>query len=317
MASRLPLKQMDTLAAEPSCASSARNRQLIDHSSGGHKQDVSAAKSLQGAVSTHGPAKPLSNPVALGKLAYDRPVQNVQAGSGGSRSDPSLRLVQSMRQSRFEENQISKAPASQQCQRSQQLQLPAAAQDQCKAPALHSRQQSKQLQLPAAAVSSRPNLSTHNQQLEGARASASERWASAKSRELATASHHTENCQPAELRLSALLHVDQDEVHFARASFATTVTLTNVSRGYVAYKFKASTSACLARPASGTMKPGERRDVRLSLGATVPDRQAVREKYLVRSIPVQSPDALSRDEWAAMGKSSVRETCLSATRDAV
>lgn len=107
----------------------------------------------------------------------------------------------------------------------------------------------------------------------------------------------------------------EKEVRFAQSTSFTTMTLNNVSQRSVAFKFKASTSSCLARPMTGTMQPGERREVRLSLAPSF-GSQAVSERYLIQAMPVESSAVLSRDEWAAMGKGSLCELRMPALRDA-
>jgi len=115
---------------------------------------------------------------------------------------------------------------------------------------------------------------------------------------------------------SNLLSVQPDnEIRFARSATSTTVMLENISGRNVAFKFKASTHSCLARPMSGTIQPGERQEVLLSLNPVF-GQGAVREKYLVQAMQVQSPAVLSREEWVAMGKGSVCELRLPALRDA-
>lgn len=115
---------------------------------------------------------------------------------------------------------------------------------------------------------------------------------------------------------SDLLRVQPEkEIRFPPSAVATTMTLANVSQRNVAFKFKASTPSCCARPMSGTLKPGERREICLSLVASV-GRESVNEKYLIQAIPVQTSGPLSREEWAAIGKSSMRELRVPARRDA-
>lgn len=119
-------------------------------------------------------------------------------------------------------------------------------------------------------------------------------------------------------KFSDLLQIQPEQaVHFSKFHSAASVKLKNVSKSCVAFKFKASSPACLARPMSGTLGPGEIRDVQVSLGALLAvGGQAVREKYLVLAMAVQSPAALGRDEWAAVDKGAVRELRLAAVREA-
>jgi len=121
-----------------------------------------------------------------------------------------------------------------------------------------------------------------------------------------------------EVVFSDLLRVQPEkEFRFAQAASVTTVTLKNVSQHNVAFKFKASTSSCLARPMTGTLQPGETLEALLTLAPRVGTQEAVSEKYLIQAMQVQSSTVLSRDEWAAMGKGSIREQRLPAVRDAM
>lgn len=100
-----------------------------------------------------------------------------------------------------------------------------------------------------------------------------------------------------------LLHVlPERQVDFATSSTAV-VTIINVSNDCVAFKFKASSPACLARPAGGTLPPGARQDVKLSLGSAFRGK-SVNEKYLIQAIAVRYPVVLSREEWAMKDSSS-------------
>lgn len=117
-------------------------------------------------------------------------------------------------------------------------------------------------------------------------------------------------------RLSDLLEVlPRNEIDFSR-DHAVTVSIKNTSAGFVAFKFKASSCMCLARPSRGTLKPSEMQTIRLSLASAL-DGKSVKEQYLVQAIAVQSPAVLSRDEWAAMGSKNLHELRLPAVRQII
>jgi hypothetical protein len=123
----------------------------------------------------------------------------------------------------------------------------------------------------------------------------------------------------AEPEASGLLDLLQiqphSEIDFSREN-AVTLSIKNVSTGFVAFKFKASSCMCLARPSRGTLEPSEVQRIRLSLASAL-DGKAVKEQYLVQAIAVKSSAVLSRDEWTAMSSKSLRELRLPAVRQIV
>jgi len=130
-----------------------------------------------------------------------------------------------------------------------------------------------------------------------------------------------EKPSPGKQSFSSLLRVlPGREVRFAKCNpnrpgaSNSTVTLTNASQGYVAFKIKATSAGCLALPSTGTLKPGQNLEVRLTLGSAC-GTHAVKEKYLIQAMPVQSPVTPNREQWAK-GKNSGQDVRLLAVRDA-
>jgi len=107
----------------------------------------------------------------------------------------------------------------------------------------------------------------------------------------------------------------QLEIDFSREN-AITLSIKNISSGFVAYKFKASSCMCLARPSRGTLEPSQVQQIRLSL-ATALDGKTVKEQYLVQAISVQSSAVLSRDAWAAMSSKGLHELRLPVVRQII
>lgn len=102
-----------------------------------------------------------------------------------------------------------------------------------------------------------------------------------------------------------------DRLRFSRATTSRVLRLTNTGGAYVAFKVKTTVlKAYAVRPSSGTLAPGAHQDVCINLNSTSDPAQVQTHRFLVVAIPVKSADALSREEWEAVDKSSIQEQRL-------
>jgi len=118
-------------------------------------------------------------------------------------------------------------------------------------------------------------------------------------------------------RFSDLVHIQPEReferrIDLSEASCAV-LTLRNVSKGFVAFKFRASSTSCLARPSQCTLHPGTAQEVRVSLTSSLKGKR-VQEQYLVQATVARSDAPISREEWAALDKSAVYELKLPVVR---
>lgn len=114
-----------------------------------------------------------------------------------------------------------------------------------------------------------------------------------------------------------LLHLEPDStLHFRRAlrsaSPSRMLKLTNVHPGNVAFKVKTTApKAYLVRPSSGTLRPNESQEVQIILQPTAgADGQAGAHRFLVQAVTVQSPEVVSREQWAEFPKEAIQEQRL-------
>lgn len=113
-----------------------------------------------------------------------------------------------------------------------------------------------------------------------------------------------------------LLGLEPDStLYFCKTPMTTSphrmLKLTNLHSGHVAFKVKTTApKAYLVRPSSGTLRKGEHQEVQIILQPQGTDGQPNNHRFLVQAVPVTTPDAVSRDQWAEFAKEAIQELRL-------
>mmetsp|Transcript_91414 Transcript_91414/g.247953 ORF Transcript_91414/g.247953 Transcript_91414/m.247953 type:complete len:193 (+) Transcript_91414:79-657(+) len=96
--------------------------------------------------------------------------------------------------------------------------------------------------------------------------------------------------------------------------------LTNKSSDHVAYKVKTTAPKSYeVKKSSGTLRPRESQDVHIIFqdeGAGDP-AQVKSHRFLVQAASVDSPDALTKEAWAALDKDAIQEQRLNVVPETV
>jgi len=89
-----------------------------------------------------------------------------------------------------------------------------------------------------------------------------------------------------------------------------TLKVTNLHSTNIAFKVKLTAAkSYIVRPASGTLKPRESRDVEIALLPTGCG-QANNHRFLVQAVPVASDDNVSREDWREFDNDAIQELRL-------
>mmetsp|Transcript_6785 Transcript_6785/g.18830 ORF Transcript_6785/g.18830 Transcript_6785/m.18830 type:complete len:217 (-) Transcript_6785:80-730(-) len=117
----------------------------------------------------------------------------------------------------------------------------------------------------------------------------------------------------------ALLTVNPDDVVvFTKTQMnnpGTSLTLTNVSEGHVAFKVKTTApKSYVVKPSYGTMKPGEKQEVQIILQLS-PDLSVSSDRFLVQATKTSSAEEVPREQWNSFPADSIQSTKLNVQLD--
>jgi len=120
----------------------------------------------------------------------------------------------------------------------------------------------------------------------------------------------------AEIQEMALFSLEPEaNLYFCKTPLLTsprqTLKVTNLHSTNIAFRVKVTApKSYIVRPASGTLKPRESRDVGIVHRPTGCD-QANNHRFMVQAVPVVSDDNVSREDWCEFDKDAIQELRLS------
>lgn len=95
----------------------------------------------------------------------------------------------------------------------------------------------------------------------------------------------------------------------------TSLTLTNISKVHVAFKVKTTApKSYLVKPIHGTMKPGEKQEVHITL-KRVPDLSVSEHSFLIQALKTSCPGEVLSSQWSSISEQIIQSARMNVQLD--